>query len=206
MIWTHLRRKRGMHIKKAISTTLIIMAALGVLALSGCLEKQEPAQNTTVGGINKSLDPTSQASGIAIEPQSAEDWNNKGFAFSDQGKYDEAVQAFDNAIEIDPRLAEAWNNKGIALYMQGKYDEAMQAFDKAIEANPQYAEAWNNKGYAFFAQGKYDEAVQAFSNVTEIDPQYAPAWNNKGAALNKLNRTAEANAAISKAKALGYEG
>jgi|WetSurSiteA1Bulk_404760.scaffolds.fasta_scaffold54131_2 lipoprotein NlpI len=172
MIWTHLKRNRGIHIKKAIPKTFIIMAELGVLALSGCLEKQEPAQNTTVGGSNKSLDPTSQTSGIAAEPQSAEDWNNGGFAFSGQGKYDKAVQAFDKAIEINPRLAEAWNNNGIALYMQGKYDEA----------------------------------VHAFGNVTEIDPQYASAWNNKGAALNKLGRTAKANAAISKARELGYEG
>jgi len=47
--------------------------------------------------------------------QTAEDWFNKGIALYLQNKYDEAIQAFDKAVEIDPQLAEAWNNKGIAL-------------------------------------------------------------------------------------------
>ena len=45
----------------------------------------------------------------------ANDWINKGSALIQLGKYDEAVLAYDRAIEIDPQYAEAWNNKGDAL-------------------------------------------------------------------------------------------
>ena len=31
------------------------------------------------------------------------------------GRSEEAIQAFDKAIEIDPQFAMAWNNKGDAL-------------------------------------------------------------------------------------------
>ena len=43
-------------------------------------------------------------------------WNNKGIALYGQGKYDEAIKAYDEAIRLDPNYAMAWNNKGIALY------------------------------------------------------------------------------------------
>ena len=40
-----------------------------------------------------------------------------------QGKYDEAIKAYDEAIKLDPQYAMAWYNKGNALDNQGKYDE-----------------------------------------------------------------------------------
>jgi tetratricopeptide (TPR) repeat protein len=43
--------------------------------------------------------------------QTAEDWLNKGVALASQGKYDEAIKAYDEAI-----TAEDWLNKGLALY------------------------------------------------------------------------------------------
>ena len=60
-------------------------------------------------------------------------------------KYDEAIRAFDKAIEINPNDSDAWNEKGIALGKL-KYDEAIKAYDKAIEINPQDSNAWDGKG------------------------------------------------------------
>jgi tetratricopeptide (TPR) repeat protein len=137
----------------------------------------------------------------------AQDWYKKGAALDDQGKYDEAIQAFDNAIGIDPKDVDAWNYKGIALHKLGKYDEAIKAYDKAIELD--YLEdtyAWYNKGLTLYQQGKYDEAIQAYDKAIETDPKDADAWNHKGIALGKLGLTAESNEAIAKAKELGYTG
>ena len=47
--------------------------------------------------------------------QTAEDWCNKGIAFYEQGKYDEATAGFNESIRLDPNYAAAWNNKGNAL-------------------------------------------------------------------------------------------
>ena len=33
-------------------------------------------------------------------------WNNKGNALYDQGKYDEAIKAYDEAIRLDPKYAD----------------------------------------------------------------------------------------------------
>ena len=134
-----------------------------------------------------------------VDPQSAEAWSDKGSAFQDLGKYDEALKAYDKAIEIDPHYAEAWNNKGTALCSQGKHDEAIQAFDKAIELNPQFAASWSNKSAALYGQGKYGEALKACDKAIEINPQYASSWTKKGAALYGQGKFDEALKAYDKA-------
>ena len=42
-------------------------------------------------------------------------WNNKGVALAKLNKSDEAIKAYDKAIEINPHNSNAWNNKGVAL-------------------------------------------------------------------------------------------
>jgi Flp pilus assembly protein TadD len=59
--------------------------------------------------------------------------NQKGIALGNQGKYDEALKAFDEAIRIDPKLAGAWNNKGVLLDVLGRTSEANVAKAKAKE-------------------------------------------------------------------------
>jgi tetratricopeptide (TPR) repeat protein len=98
----------------------------------------------------------------------AQDWYNKGLALDNQGRYDEAIQAYDKAIEIDPRDKDIWNNKGIALYDQKRYSEAIQAYDKAIELDPKYAGVWFNKGNGLAKLGLTIESNEAFAKAKEL--------------------------------------
>jgi tetratricopeptide (TPR) repeat protein len=61
------------------------------------------------------------------------------------GRYDEAIECFNRAIELGPKNAEAWNNKGAALGKLGRYDEAMEHFDIAIGIDPQYSKLGTTK-------------------------------------------------------------
>jgi len=119
-------------------------------------------------------------------------WNDKGAALYNQGKYDEAIKCYNEAIKINPHYAPAWYNKGNVLNSQGKYDEAIECYDEAIGLNPQLVDAWGNKGSALNSQGKYDEAIQACDKAIDLNPQYAMAWNNKGAALYNQGKYDEA--------------
>lgn len=86
--------------------------------------------------------------------ETAEDWVKKGNKLSDQGKYNDAVQAYDKALEIDPQYAQAWNDKGLALDNLLKYNAAIECFDNAIKINPQLSAAKNNKIFALRNQRK----------------------------------------------------
>ena len=129
--------------------------------------------------------------GIDALPDSASSWNKKGASLFNQGKYSEALQAFDKAIELDPKFPEIWYNKGNALYSQGKYDDAIKAYNKVLELDSQYAYAWLAKGKSLNYSKKYDEAIQCFDKALVIDPQNAEAQSLKDSVLDALRRTTE---------------
>ncbi|MGI5992127.1 MAG: tetratricopeptide repeat protein [Methanosarcina sp.] len=124
---------------------------------------------------------------------------NNGNALASQGNYEEAIKAFDKAIEINSQDLEAWNNKGFCLVHLGDYEEAIKAFDKAIEIDSQSSEVWNNKGLCLTNLGDYEKAMKAYDKAIEIDSQSLEAWYNKGLALKSLDNYEEAIKAFDKA-------
>ncbi|OQX21983.1 MAG: hypothetical protein BWK80_31690 [Desulfobacteraceae bacterium IS3] len=64
-----------------------------------------------------------------------------GNVFLNQGKADEAIRYYSQALELSPRDAVIYNNMGIALLRNGKIAEAMAHFQKALEIKPDYADA-----------------------------------------------------------------
>lgn len=56
----------------------------------------------------------------AFGQEIAEDWVKKGDELRDQFKYEEAIQAYDKALEIDPQCAEASSNKVFVLRYERK--------------------------------------------------------------------------------------
>ena len=51
---------------------------------------------------------------IALDPQDAEAYGNRGHAYYDKGDYDRAIADYDQAIALDPQDAEAYYNRGVA--------------------------------------------------------------------------------------------
>ena len=129
----------------------------------------------------------------------ADDWYNKGIEFFIMKKCNEALQAFDKAIELSSQYINAWINKGFILNNLGKYEEAIAAFDTVISLNPKSIDAWYNKGFVLDSICKYDKAIEAYDKAIELDPQCIGAWNNKGIALSKLGRYYEAIVAFDRA-------
>jgi len=156
---------------------------------------------------------------------------DKGLALGDQGKFDEAIKAVDEAIKLDPNYAYAWNIKGVILRNQGsalddpdisldgqkKYDEAMSCFDEAIRLDPNLTQAWIDKGITLLGQGRalvrlgfnsnreYDASIECFDEAIRLNPDNAVVWYQKGVALLKMGRDAEAESALLRARELESE-
>ena len=112
----------------------------------------------------------------AFGQTTAEEWYNKGFDLDQiQYRYDEAIQAYDEAIRLDPRYAKPWNNKGRSLEEQGKYDEAVEAYDEAIRLDPEFNNAWINKGYSLEKLGRLNEAVLCYDEIIRRTSGYDKA-------------------------------
>ena len=68
--------------------------------------------------------------------QTANDWLNEGQRLVDQGRYTEALQAYDNGIALSPQWTDLYYHKGTAYSKLGMIDEAVGAFNKVNEINP----------------------------------------------------------------------
>jgi tetratricopeptide (TPR) repeat protein len=135
------------------------------------------------------------------EHAEANDWFKKGLMHLEHSRYDEAIEAFEKAIEINPRDADAWYNKGIILAKKdvARYDGAVDCFDVAIHLDPNNAELWYNKGIALGCLGKYSAAIKAFDDAIRIESNDAKIWCSKGVALRGLERYDDAIEALDKA-------
>jgi tetratricopeptide (TPR) repeat protein len=70
--------------------------------------------------------------------QTAVDWYNKGNVLAGQEKYNESIQAYDQAIKLKPNYDAAWYYKGVALKALGRTNESNAAFAEAKNLTNQF--------------------------------------------------------------------
>jgi Flp pilus assembly protein TadD len=114
-----------------------------------------------------------------------------GMAFYQQGRTDDALAQFREAVRINPADEEAQNDLGLALSRQGRIDEGIAQYREALRINPAYPEAHNNLGNALFQQGRIDEAIAEFREACQLKPSYGEAHSNLGVALCHQGRIDE---------------
>jgi superkiller protein 3 len=117
---------------------------------------------------------------VSIRPHAAAARNELGIALQNQKKLDEAVTAYNNAIELDPKYANPYTNLGNVLFIQGKLDEAIAAHRKAIELDPKSDSAYVNLAGMLVLQEKPDEAAAAYRKAIELDPKDGSPYGHIG--------------------------
>jgi tetratricopeptide (TPR) repeat protein len=73
---------------------------------------------------------------ITLDPEFEEAYYNLGNSLSEQGRTDEALQAFQTAYTLDPHYAGPHREAGMLLLKERKYAEAETHLRKALELAP----------------------------------------------------------------------
>jgi tetratricopeptide (TPR) repeat protein len=109
---------------------------------------------------------------------------NQALAYDNSGKTDEAIAAYQKAIELRPTQAAYYNSLGNVYARAGKISEAQQAYQKSAELDPANAAmAYQNLGIVLFQSGRAKEAVEPLRKASELDPKKPQVWYLLGAAL-----------------------
>jgi len=117
-------------------------------------------------------------------------WVNRAQELMENESYEEALGAYDSAIELDQDDARIWMGKGDAQSRMGDYNESQKTYEntldlinESLEANPLDAEGWFVKGELLDRLYRYDEALESYNMSLEIDPTDKEVWFKKGIAL-----------------------
>lgn len=132
----------------------------------------------------------------------AQAYNDRGVTLAEQGKFDSAIAAFNQAIAIYPTFENAHNNLGLALSSQNQFAQAVIAFKQALAINPQNEETYNNLGIALGSQGNFTAAITVFNTAVQINPNEPTSHHNLGVAFWSQGKVAEAIASLQTAKKL----
>jgi len=105
---------------------------------------------------------------IAANPKMAEAYNNRGLAFYNLERQQQAINDFSQAIRMKPQYAEAFNNRGNAYYALDQYEKAEADFNKSLQLKPKYSKAHLNRGLAYFQMKKSEASCKDFRRACDL--------------------------------------
>jgi tetratricopeptide (TPR) repeat protein len=105
---------------------------------------------------------------------------NLGRELRTEGRIDESIRYFRQALEAAPNDARAHSNVATVLAEEGKLDEAIGYFRKAVSLEPGNAAIHCNLANALAERGDADAAIGQYREALNIDSGYVEAYRNLG--------------------------
>ena len=106
-------------------------------------------------------------SAVAQE-MTAENWYEKGRAQLGRAPLEDAIKAYDKAIEISPNNATYWAARGSTLSLlalttdnQSRYNESLQAYNRALQLDPENPWTWDQMGSTLLQMKRYNDSLEA---------------------------------------------
>ncbi|NIQ01428.1 MAG: tetratricopeptide repeat protein [Nitrospinaceae bacterium] len=120
------------------------------------------------------------AGGSPAAAQDAEGWFIEGNRLSAQGRFEDAVEAYQRSIRLNPRSPAAYYNLGIAYKNLEAYEQAVQAFENTLELEPFNLDARVSLGNIYNLQEKWEKAIGQLNIVVHRRRNDAQAHGNLG--------------------------
>jgi TolB-like protein/Tfp pilus assembly protein PilF len=166
------------------------------------LDAQLVDAHLAMGTIQRSYDwdweaaDTSYRRALDLEPGSAQALRLAGVQALTLGRWNEAIDLANKAIERDPLRPNSYNNLSLALLAVNRDTEAEAASRKALELDPDGAYRHYGIGRALLLQGKTDAALREMQQETD------ESWRLCGLPLvfHALGRRDESDAALAALK------
>lgn len=177
------------------------------------------SDTTFPSDANKAGARTGVVRAVSPEERKALAHNERGLEHFANGKIEQAVKEYNEAIRANPNLAAAHNNLGSAHFAAARFEEAAASFRRAIALDPNYGQAHFNLALAniklghereadaalqaalrayytagdeHFKAGRLKEAEESYRGMLQIDPEYVPALLRLGLVCNDTHRFDEA--------------
>lgn len=105
-----------------------------------------------------------------VVPKTYRDYANEGLKLASEEKYEEAIEAFSDAIEIRSEIPDFYGYRGMAYQALKKFDEAEEDYTTAIMRDPENPDFYARRAWLYQTQDLTMKAIDDYSRVLELDP------------------------------------
>ncbi len=123
-------------------------------------------------------------------------WNNLGVIATREGRLQDSVGYFQQALKLSPNHLLSLNNLGNAYRAQKQWDEARKVLEQALSVSPEDPEANYSLGMVYASTDKPDQAYEYLQRAVKARPNYPEALNNLGVLYLLTRRRDEAVASF----------
>lgn len=117
------------------------------------------------------------------QDNSAEAYNDIGWAYYYAGLYPEAIDNFSKQIDLSPEDGEGYNDRGYVYYEIGDYEETIADLEQAIELNPEeygHGSNYDQLWYSHYYLGDYEKALEVLNKSIGSDMRYVGDLADRG--------------------------
>jgi tetratricopeptide (TPR) repeat protein len=188
--------------------------ALEAYREASALSPDSPAYRYKVGAIHRQLDQYEEAAEnleVAVELQSDNGaagalsfsrdgaYGQLGDVYQVQQRYDEALQAYEQALVLAPDKAAHHARVGRLCRDLGYLDKALLHIHRMVELEPEDPVAYYELGKTHATREELDDALLAYVEASERDPEVAEYHYCAGVTYKNLKRYPEAAARLRRA-------
>ncbi len=136
-----------------------------------------------IDGINDLLKEDIRQYGLWLEQivynavgnklNAAEDYYDAGVKYMEFGRYKEAIEMLETAINMKPVFPDAINTLGVCYTKKEDYEKAIEFYEKALEQGGEHPGFLLNIAISHFMMGNKGMAKQKYDEVVTLDPVFA---------------------------------
>ena len=123
---------------------------------------------------------------VKADPTDVESMLNLGYAYQQEGRYEEALETYATVIELDPGNSGALYNTGMVYLALERGADAEVAFWDVLEQVPDHALAAEALGQYYIDREQYRSALVTLEPVIALRPQFADLQYLAGYACEQL--------------------
>lgn len=143
------------------------------------------------GNYTKSLEYLNRA--IEIYPDYSLGYIDRGYVYSKQFEYDEAINDYNRALALKQARSKflGYLYRGWAYYNKGNLRQSIRDYTIAIKIKPT-AEAYDLRAISNIALKQYKDALKDANQTLKLQEDYDMAYYHRGQALAGLGKKSEA--------------
>lgn len=145
---------------------------------------------------------------LQLRPGFSEAHNNLGQLLARTGRAEEAIRAFDVALQNmlykEPHVARC--NKGQALWRMGRREEGLAEFRSCLTLAPRFCQGHRELGRLWLGEGNVKAALEAFEQYARDCERSPDAWLQLGLAHLRAGDAEKAREALDRCQSLAADG